>query len=137
MPLVEISWHPDTKALRKFGIVVIIGLGLIGLAFQFYWNRSEAATSLYIAGLVLGLPALTGTFIGLPGYWLWMGIAFVLGNIMSRVMLTLVYYLLFLPTGLIRRSLGNDRLMLRKRPGDTYWNDVDSDPENTRFERQF
>ncbi len=137
MSLVEISWHPDQKALRQFGIVVLLGLGLFGVAFQFFLGQPQVATGLYIAGLVLGLPALSGTIIGRPGYWLWMGIAFVLGNIMSRVLLSLIYYLLFWPIGFIRRALGNDRLRLRKRPTNTYWVDVDADPENTRFERQF
>ena len=38
----------------------------------------ELAWGIYAAAGILGLPALTGTAIGLPGYWLWMGVAFVM-----------------------------------------------------------
>jgi len=85
MSIVDINWRPDASSLRKFGLTAIIGLGLIGLLLQFWAERSAAAIGLYIDAGVLGLPALSGTGVGLPGYWLWMGIAFVMGNIVGRV----------------------------------------------------
>ena len=135
MSLVTISWHPDAKALRKFGVVVLVGLCLIGLLFQFGLLKTDVALGIYIAGGVLGLPALTGTVIALPGYWLWMGIAFVMGNIMGRVLLTLFYYGMMTPMGLLRR-MAKDRLQLRARGQSTYWRDLPSD-DPTRYERQF
>ncbi len=137
MSIVDINWRPDAWGLRKFGLAAIIGLGLIGLLFQFWAERSDAAIGLYIAAGVLGLPALTGTVVGLPGYWLWMGIAFVMGNIVGRVLLALVYYLVLTPTGLLRRMLGSDKLRLRRRQTDTYWNDLEIEEDAARHERLF
>jgi hypothetical protein len=136
MSLVQISWRPGPKELRKFGIVVLIGLGLIGLVFQFAVKSSDMAYILYGAGLVLGLPALTGTQIALPGYWLWMGIAFVMGHIMGRVLLSVVYFGLITPMGLIRR-LVNDKLRLKRRAVHTYWTEINTPDEAERYERLF
>ncbi len=137
MSIVDINWRPDPRGLRKFGLTVIVGMALIGLLFQFWFERTTVAINLYAAGGVLGLPALTGTVIGLPGYWLWMGIAFVMGNIVSRILLGLIYYLLFTPLGLVRRLMGADKLALRRRQVDSCWVDIKADDEKSRFERQF
>lgn len=135
--MVEIDWRPDERALRKFGVVVIVGMAVVGAAFRFAFHEPGAAQLCWIASGVLGLPALTGTAVGLPGYWLWMGIAFVMGNIMSRVLLTLIYVVVFTPLGLLRRSLGGDALALRKRKADSYWVDVKGGSGSTGYERQF
>jgi hypothetical protein len=136
LSLVNIAWRPSPKELRKFGVVVMVGLAIIGLVFQFWLRNASAAYGIYIAGLVLGLPALTGWPVALPGYWLWMGIAFVMGNIMGRLLLSVFYFGLFTPMGLLRR-LVNDKLQLRAKGASTYWHDLPSTDETSRFERQF
>ncbi len=137
MSIVSIRWRPDAVELRKFGVVVIIGMCLIGLVFQFLFGNSDVAYVLYVVGAVLGLPGLTGTVIALPGYWLWMGVAFVMGNIVGRVLLSVIYYTLFTPIGLARRMLGADKLQLGRVNIDSYWKDIDTEGEDTRYERQF
>ena len=137
MSVVDIRWHPNSKELRSFGLVVLVGMVLIGLLLQFKYGRVHAAVDFYTTGALLGLPGLTGTVIGLPGYWLWMGIACVMGNIMGRLLLTLIYYLLFLPMGIARRALGNDALKLKRSPVESYWSDLRTKDEPGRYERQF
>ena len=101
-----------------------------------FWIQSvDAAYGIYFAAALLGLPALTGTAIALPGYWLWMSIAFVMGNIMGRVLLSLLYYGMITPMGLVRR-LVNDKLQLRAKGKQSYWENLPSDSDS-RFERQF
>lgn len=45
---------------------------------------------------------------------LWFGLSHVLGNVMSKVVLTLVFFLVVTPIGLIRRLMGKDSLQLKK-----------------------
>lgn len=139
MSLVSIDWRPDSRRLRRFGATVLVGCGLIGLALFFAADRAHAALAVWIAGAVIGLLGLTGAKMGLPGYWLWMGIAFVAGNIVSRLLLAVVYFGLFAPMGAIMRLCGRDSLALRRRPSATYWKDLaptrHDDP--ARYERQF
>jgi hypothetical protein len=137
LSIVDINWRPGPRGLLKFGLTVMIGFALLGLLFQFWFERQTVAFVLYAAGGALGLPALTGTVIGLPGSWLWMGIAFVLGNIVSRILLGLIYYLVFTPLGLLRRLTGADPLALRRGRADSYWVELHDDDEASRYERQF
>lgn len=137
MSLVAINWKPNARELRLFGVTMLIGCGLIGVVFQFVFKLPNVALFWYIFGGVVGLLGLTGTKIALPGYWAWMGIAFVMGNIMSRVILALVFYLVVTPTGLLRRLFGHDDLHLRKTKRNSYWSDVQHISDQSRYERQF
>lgn len=44
----------------------------------------------------------------------WLGLSHLLGSIMSKIILTIVFIVLVLPVGLIRRALGKDSLQLKK-----------------------
>jgi len=48
----------------------------------------------------------------IPASKLWFGLSAVLGAVMSRVILTLVFFLVLTPMGLVRRALGKDALKL-------------------------
>jgi hypothetical protein len=45
---------------------------------------------------------------------LWFGLSQVLGNLVSRIILSLLFFVLVTPIGLIRRLLGADSLQLKK-----------------------
>ena len=45
---------------------------------------------------------------------LWIGISHILGTIMSKILLTLVFIILVIPVGYIRRKAGKDPLQLNK-----------------------
>ncbi len=92
---------------------------------------------LAIAGVVIGGLALTGTRAGRPGYLLWMGIAFVMGNVVSRVILAVVYFLVVTPMGLVARATGRDKLALRARGRGTHWVDLPGKHGDDYYERQF
>ena len=45
---------------------------------------------------------------------LWFGLSHLLGTFMSKVILTILFFILVTPIGVIRRSLGADSLQLKK-----------------------
>lgn len=47
-----------------------------------------------------------------PASKVWFGLSAVLGAVMSKVILSLVYFLVLTPVGLLRRALGKDTLRL-------------------------
>ena len=47
-----------------------------------------------------------------PASKLWFGLSAVLGAVMSRVILSLVFFLVLTPVGLVRRAMGKDTLQL-------------------------
>jgi|KBSMisStaDraftv2_1062788.scaffolds.fasta_scaffold156634_3 hypothetical protein len=143
MSFVQVNWTPNRKEIRTFGAIILGGCVLIGLIKLFWpWNwlfsRSETVGFVFIlTGLVIGGIGLTGTRAALPFYWAWLGLAFVLGNIMSRVIITVVYFVIITPLGLLSSLAGRDTLQIKKPETDTYWKDISLPEELEKYERQF
>ncbi|HEX8117037.1 MAG TPA: SxtJ family membrane protein, partial [Pyrinomonadaceae bacterium] len=51
----------------------------------------------------------------------WMGLAALLGHVNSRVLLTLMYYLVVTPYGFVTRLAGRDPLRRRGAEAESYW----------------
>ena len=49
-----------------------------------------------------------------PLAYIWFGFAHIMGTIVSKVLLFLVFIILVVPVGLIRKMLGKDNLQLKK-----------------------
>ena len=133
MSLVRINWKPDVRERRKFGVAMLVGFGLISVLLYLKTQFTAAYVCALIASVVGGI-GLSGTAMALPFYWLWMAVAFVMGNIMSRVILSLFYYLIMTPIALLMRLMGRDKLALKSEAA-TYWVPVPDKASNP--ERQF
>lgn len=69
-------------------------------------------------------------------YFIWMGFAVVIGNIISRVILTLLFYFVITPIGFFYRLFNRPSLKDGKRA--TYWIPKEGQSENMeRYEKQF
>lgn len=129
------------KALRSFGRTV--GLVCITLALFIVWRRgwspSVGASVLSGVGAVLVLLGVAAPAVLRPVYRVWMGLALVLGFVMTRVILTLVFFLVVTPIGLGFRLLRRDLLHRRPDPNlPTYWiPKTYHDPSPKRLERLF
>ena len=126
------------QELRKFGITVGGVFGL--LALWFWWRHKPFYPFLLIPAaplLVLGLiypKTLRGVYLA------WMSLALVLGLIVSTVVLTLFFYLIVTPIGLLARLLGNDFLNRKwDRQAASYWipRDRSAPRQNRDYEQQF
>ncbi|MFQ5572160.1 MAG: SxtJ family membrane protein [Rhodothermales bacterium] len=112
------------KALRSFGWVV--GIVLVGIGAIVWWRLDWTATrAVYWLGgiggtlIVLGLAA---PWLLKPIYRVWMALAVVLGFVMTRVILTLVYCLIITPIGLVFRLIGKDPMQRTiDRNASSYW----------------
>lgn len=115
-------------------------IGLVKYLWPFTWLISKNETlGLWLIGIgiIVGAIGLTGSRFALPLYWTWLGIAFVLGNIMSRVIITLIYFLLFTPMRILGSLLGRDKLQLKRPQTESYWLDISLPSEVEKYERQF
>jgi hypothetical protein len=123
--------------LRKFGLVVGGVFGLIALVF--WWRGGHYASFLVAAVplIVLGLAwpkSLRSVYLG------WMGLALVLGLIVSTVLLTIFYYLVLTPMGLAARLWGRDFMDRRwQKDQKSYWKlrDQTSPRQRQKYEQQF
>ena len=126
----------SNEDIRSFGITIGIILFIIS-SLLIYYNK-ESYQLIAIVGstfIVVGyvLPVLLK-----PIYLVWMTIAVILGWIMTRVIISVVFYLILTPISLITRLFGEDFLALKKIDSDSYWNLRDSDYEtNQDYEKQF
>ena len=109
----------DAQA-RKTALVVAAVLSGIA-AWNVYKGRTTVvaifgglALALVIVGLLL--PALARRF-----HVFWMTIASALGYVNSRVLLTLLFYLVFTPYGFVSRLFKRDPLKRRGATSGSYW----------------
>lgn len=133
----------DRKELRKFGVTIAIALGLLGGLLLY--KESSKYVEFWGVGLlflILGflLPELLKPF-----YKVWMIFAITLGWFNTRLLLGIIFFLMFTPMGLIMRLLGKDLLdqkFIQTRtnlePVPTYWKKREKAPlDKTRYERLF
>jgi hypothetical protein len=89
--------------LKKFGLLMAAMICLFfGLLIPLLWEASWPRWP-WIAGVVLAAVALLYPPLLRPVYRLWGRIGLVLGWVNTRILLGLVFYLLFTPVGLIMR----------------------------------
>ncbi len=135
MSLISINWKPAPKDLREFGVIVLIGLGIMG-GVAFWRGNHGAAYGMWTFGVVSGVLGLTGNKIALPFYWGWMGLGFVMGNIMGRLMMAAFFYVVVGGMGLVMKLVRRDRLALRKPQSDTHWQDCPIVADVEHYQRQ-
>lgn len=127
----------NSQELRKFGITFFVVLGLI--AGLLWWKGKPGFLNFGGEGyLYFGGAAVLFLLLGLalpkvltPFFKVWMGLAFTLGWIMTRVILTILFFLVFTPIGLILKIMGKDILDLKydKSPK-SYWIKREEKPFN-------
>ncbi len=125
------------EAIKKTGISVGIVLILISLLLWYLGKTSFIYFSI-IGGLFVIL-----SFIAIPVlrpfHKLWMMLALLMGFVMSRVILTLLYYLVLTPIGLLAKLVGKKFIPLGfDKNAKTYWEKRESTAkQQIDYDRQF
>ncbi len=83
---------------------------LICLILNFVLDN-DLYVKIAIAALVVNM--IVPTFYRYPAY-VWLALSHLLGAVVSRILLTLIFFVIVTPISLIRRLLGFDSLRLRK-----------------------
>ncbi len=117
--------NSSPRNLREFGltigaILVIIGVAAIwrGKAHYIYYIASGAL----LAGLGIFLPALLK-----PPQKIWMAFAVVLGFVMARVVLFVIFFAVMTPISLMLRMAGRDLLdRTIEKDAPTYWKKMEA-----------
>ncbi len=109
-----------TRELRNFGLLVGGVFALLGLLFL--WRGKAVYPWLLTPGVILvtlgAIAPRTLKYI----YLVWMGVALVLGFVVSHVILTVFFFLVVTPIGLVARLAGKDFLRLKlDRQAKSYW----------------
>lgn len=127
------------KSIRSFAFVMAGAFFLLAVLVFFFGQVRER--SFWLAGISALFLLMLWLFPALlkPLYAFWMLLSFVLGWLMSRLLLTLVFFLVLTPIGLAMRLYGKDILKQKMDARVTsYW--IKRSQETTfinRYEKQF
>ena len=113
--------RPPGLGNREFGWQFGIGLSVVSLIS--WWQGFSQWLVLTMAFLAmfhlimawLAPSALTSINRG------WMALGFLLGKVMSPVVLALMFVVFFVPVAAVMRLWGRDELLLRDRSADSFW----------------
>ena len=112
---------PEVSNAQARKTALVVAVVFLGIAL---WNVYRGRTTqVTIFGGIAGVITLIGLIpvAARAFHRFWMGIAAVLGFINSRILLSLLYYGLFTPVGLVRRLMGRDPMKRRGTPQSSYW----------------
>ncbi len=127
--------------MRRWAWILALALGAMGSLFYFVdWGIFAGgrgfARFLWGFGAVAFLTGITGTKLGLPAYWTWMGFVCIVSSVIGYTALAAVFFLVVTPLALGARVFGRDRLQLRSRGAATCWQKLEASPRSNP-ERQF
>lgn len=86
-----------------------LALVLICLLLAYFGDLRAAL----LIGLVLLVVTMTAPALFGPFARLWFGLSHALGTLMSKIILTILYWIMVVPVGLLRRALGKDAMRLK------------------------
>ena len=127
----------DKKLIRDFAI--LIGSILIVLFGYLILKGKDPNVLIVSIGIFIICSGFIFPTILKPIYLVWMYFATILGWIMTRLILALVFYLIVSPIGVFGRIFGKEFLALKKnKMNKSYWNYIVKNKNNqSEFDRQF
>ena len=118
---------------RNFGIVFFIVFLIIAL-----WpvlKQNEIRIWSLIISFIFFVLGLINSKLLTPLNKLWFKFGILLGNIISPIVMGIVFFLVVTPTGLVMRIFRKDILKLKKNTSDSYW--INKDDTNSSMKNQF
>ena len=111
----------EKSDIRNFGIT--LGIILLLISGFLFWKEKESYQIFSGIGITLSLIAIAIPSVLKPVYWMWMIFGIILGWFMTRVILSLLFYIIITPIGLTLRLFGKQFLELRwDKSKESYWN---------------
>ncbi|MGD8862737.1 MAG: SxtJ family membrane protein [Myxococcales bacterium] len=145
--LVDLNLSPDTRTLRQFGVVALAGFGALSacayfeaLIFRFGLGEARVPIAVGLAGLGL-LAAILGMVRPQANRVIYLGIAllaFPVGWVVSQLVLSLLFFAVIAPFGLVMRASGRDPMCRTwDASASSYWTARDAKRSAESYFRQF
>ena len=124
------------KDLKNFGVT--IGSILMIIALFLFFKEKDAFIYFFLIGLIfIGLGIIIPAALK-PIYKFWMTLSTIIGWVMTRVILSILFYLIISTIGIFARLVGKDFLNLKSKNNESYWNIRNKEYElNQDYEKQF
>ena len=124
-------------AVKKTGLTVGVVLILVSLLLWYLGKNSfmyfSIVGGLFVILAFIAIPVLR------PFHKLWMMLALLMGFVMSRVILTILYYIVLTPIGLLAKIVGKKFMPLGfDKKASTYWEKRENTAkQKIDYDRQF
>jgi hypothetical protein len=145
--MIEIDLRPDSRTLRQFGWIALVGFGLLATMAWNEWlifSFGLGAWKQTVVGALAGVGVLAAVFslvypkANLPIYLGLTILAYPIGFVLSYVIMGTIFYLMLAPVGLFFRITGRDPMMRRFEPeAESYWVDARPARPSESYFRQF
>lgn len=115
-----------------------VGVAFLVLAAVLYWWRDHGLVAAILGAVGVGL-LIAGLLI--PGYLgpvlrAWMGLALMISRVTTPLFMSVVYYIVLTPTGLLRRTIGRNPIRHSAADG-SYWTPRPDRQRRSDLRRQF
>ncbi len=110
----------EVRDLRRFGLLVGGILAVIAVWPIIFRGEPPRIWVLTLAAALIAL-GLTFPRALRSVYWVWMGIGHILGWFNTRLLLSVVYFIVMTPTGILMRLAGRDPLSRQLKDRPSYW----------------
>lgn len=139
MALVSINREPTSRLLRQFaGIWFPAACGVIGWAVFRKTHTLAWPLAIWIPAAIVSLVGVVRPAVMKPIWVAWMTAVFPIGWTISHLVLTVTYYLVLTPVGLLLRMTGRDPMTRTlDRQAKTYWQPHRQITDTSRYFRQF
>jgi|SRR5678816_1795376 hypothetical protein len=117
----EVTARPSPRTLRQFAALFLIVFTSAAGLRAWRGDTGTLSIALAVAGIGIGLIGLVRPEAIRYVYTGWMIAAFPIGWTISRVIVTLLFYVVFTPFALVFRLLGRDALRLHRHTLTTHW----------------
>ena len=130
------SIKSSRKDLKNFGFAIGFILLIIGL-FLFVRGKDLFVYFFSIGSILIILGGINPSILK-PIYKIWMIFAVIIGWIMTRIILSVLFFSIITIIGLFTRLIGKDFLNLKSKSNESYWNIRNKERElNQDYEKQF
>ena len=130
------SIKSSKKDLKSFGYTIGFILLIIGV-FLLVREKDLFIYFFSIGSVLIGLSLIAPTVLK-PVHKIWMIFAVIIGWIMTRVILSVLFFSIITSIGIFTRLIGKDFLNLKSKNNESYWNIRNKEHElNQNYEKQF
>ena len=139
MSMIEINWNPKKKELRDFGYIALIATIVLSLLLYFLKHLATHWIIIIIgAGFIVFLCSLISAKITRIIYLGLILVTFPIGWVVSYLVMTIFYFLIITPIGLLFRVTGHDPLNRNFDPNTkSYWQKRQAPDKLDRYFHQF
>jgi hypothetical protein len=123
----------NTSTNKSFGIIFFIFFLII--SFWPLLNDEEIRVWALIMSLIFLILAILKPYLLTPLNRIWIRFGFVLGGIVSPIIMGIVFFTIVTPTGFLMRIFSKDYLNLKKNSNKTYW--INSTSKKSKMKDQF